>query len=53
MLELYRKFRNWFLCKYCGYIRLSDVVTVSVILTPPAVQPKFNLDLIVGKKDDT
>lgn len=45
------KIKNWYLIKFCGYVRISDFVRIDINLSPcTAIPPKFNPDLIIGTK---
>ena len=47
------RLRSWFLRKFCGYIRLSDIVTITVgPMNSAKFDPgKFNPDLVIPTKE--
>lgn len=52
MIKYWRRFKNWFLVKYCGYVRLSDYVDVKITTSPVDIQCKFNPETIIGKANN-
>lgn len=48
MKSTWRKLKSWFLCKYCGYIRVSDIVNITVGPMTSVPYPKGRTQILKG-----